>query len=371
MERRKQKSDQRSFDLACSALKKDAFSMTTLRGIFSSRVAYTGLAVGVTLFVAVIAWQGLGEVAEAFGRARWGIIAIALLHLPPLWADAMGWRRLFPSGQRPSRCTMLRARWIGESINDLLPVFQMGGNVVKAWLLVCRGIQVSQAGASVIVDVTLVVMTQILFTLLGIGLVVPLLGSRGSLIVVAGTGIMAVLLVGFYVAQRRGFLSIVARVSRKVLGVSESFSVSNGAATIDAEVLRLYGERRTLAASGFWHILSWFLGVGEVWLALRLLGHPVNIGTALLFESLGQAIRTGAFAVPGALGVQEGGYILVGGALGIEPSIALALSLARRVRELLLGLPGLAVWQASTLHRVLLSGLDDAAAPPSGPEELP
>jgi len=345
--------------------------MKTLRGIFRSRAASIGLLVGIALFVAIIAWQGVGEVAEALGRAGWGIIAIALFHLPPLWADSMGWRSLFPPPQRPPWLRTLRARWIGESINDLLPVLQMGGNVVKAWLLVGRGVQVSQAGGSVIVDVTLVVMTQILFTLFGIALVVPLLGSKGSFIVVlAGTGIMAVLLAGFYAAQRRGFLSIVARVSRRVLGVSESVSFSNGAASIDAEVLRLYSNPRTLVTSGCWHILGWFLGVGEVWFALRLLGHPVDIGTALLFESLGQAVRTGAFAVPGALGIQEGGYILIGRALGIEPSIALALSLARRVRELLVGLPGLAVWQASTIHRLLPRSSDDAAAPPSRPERM-
>jgi uncharacterized membrane protein YbhN (UPF0104 family) len=108
-----------------------------------------------------------------------------------------------------------------------------------------------------------------------------------------------------------------------------------------------------LFISGFWHMAAWLLGVAEVWFALSLPGHPVGIGAALLFESLGQAIRTGAFAVPGGLGVQEGGYVLVGAALGIEPGVALALSLARRVRELLLGLPGLAVWQASAIRRSL------------------
>jgi putative membrane protein len=346
----------------------DTAPINTLRGILRSRAGYTGLVAGVGLFAAIIAWQGVGDVAKALSQAGWGIIAIVLLHFPPLWADAMGWRSLFPPGQRPPRRTMLRARWIGESINDLLPVLQMGGNVVKAWLLVGRGIQVDRAGASVVVDVTMVVLTQILFTLLGIGIVAPTLGSRGSLLVVlAGTGIMAILLAGFYAAQRRGFFSIVVRVSRRILGETEWLTFSNGAATIDVEVLRLYRERRTLAVSGFWHILSWFLGIGEVWVALRLLGHPVGLGTALLFESLGQAIRTGAFAVPGALGIQEGGYILVGGALGIEPGIALALSLARRVRELLLGLPGLAAWQTSTIHRVFLRGLGNEVVPPSGP----
>jgi len=327
--------------------------MKLLRGFLGSRGAYGGLAVGVFLFAAVIAWQGLDDVTTALRRAGWGILAVALLHLPQVWADAMGWRRLVPSEQQPARRTIIWARWIGESINDLLPVLQMGGNVVKAWLLANRGVRVGPAGASVVVDVTLVVLTQILFTLFGVSLLIPSLGGGGALLVVlVGTGTMTALLAGFYAVQRRGFFGLLVRMSKRILGASEWGSFSEGATTMDADVLRLYGDRRALIASGCWHMLAWFVGIAEVWFALRLLGHPVDIRTALLFESLGQAIRTGAFAVPGALGVQEGGYVLVGSALGIEPGAALGLSLVRRARELLLGLPGLASWQASTIRRV-------------------
>ena len=64
-----------------------------------------------------------------------------------------------------------------------------------------------------------------------------------------------------------------------------------------------------------------------------------------MLESLGQAVRAGAFAVPGALGVQEGGYVMLGRVVGLGPETALALSLAKRVRELVLGIPGLIAWQ--------------------------
>jgi uncharacterized membrane protein YbhN (UPF0104 family) len=62
---------------------------------------------------------------------------------------------------------------------------------------------------------------------------------------------------------------------------------------------------------------------------------------ALLLESLGQAIRGAAFFVPGSLGVQEGGYLLLAPLVGLSADAALALSLAKRTRELLLGVPGL------------------------------
>jgi putative membrane protein len=333
--------------------------MTQLATLLRSRGAWAGLGVGVALLAVVIAWQGIADVIVALHRAGWGMLIIALLHLPQLWADAVGWSRLFPPGQRPRFRTTFLGRWVGESINDLLPVLQMGGNIVKSMMLMDRGVHVGKAGASVVVDVTLVVLSQIVFTLFGLCLAAPYLHRGGSLLaIVAGVVIIAILLGGFYIAQRRGFFGLMVRVSRRMLGEPHCGSAANGAATIDAEILWLYGQRRLVMSGGCWHLLGWFLGVGEVWFALQVLGHPVSIGTALLFESLAQAIRTGAFAVPGALGVQEGGYVLMGSALGIEPGVALALSFARRIRELLLGLPGLAVWQASIIRRKVIGGGD-------------
>jgi hypothetical protein len=69
------------------------------------------------------------------------------------------------------------------------------------------------------------------------------------------------------------------------------------------------------------------------------------LSEALILESLGQAIRAAAFAIPGALGVQESGFIVLGGVLGVPPAPSLALSLVKRARELALGLPGLIAWQ--------------------------
>jgi putative membrane protein len=328
--------------------------MKTFTSICRSRTASVSLALGIFLFASVIAWQGIGDVMNALGKAGWGLLVVALLHILPMWADAIGWRTLIPTGQMPSRRAMLQARWIGESINDLLPVFQMGGNVVKAWILAERGVQVGRAAASVVIDMTLIVLTQILFTLIGLCVATSILGSRRAILVIlAGAGIIAILLSGFYVAQRRGFFSFIVAVSKRFVGRPEWKSASKGAAMIDADVLQLYRERRTLIKSGCWHLAAWFLGVFEVWFALGILGHPVDIGTAFLFESLGQAIRTGAFAVPGGLGIQEGGYVMVGSVMGIEPAVALALSLARRVREILIGLPGLLVWQMSAIGQAL------------------
>ncbi|HZI32513.1 MAG TPA: hypothetical protein VFF11_09235, partial [Candidatus Binatia bacterium] len=52
-----------------------------------------------------------------------------------------------------------------------------------------------------------------------------------------------------------------------------------------------------------------------------------------------------AFLVPGALGVQEAGFVLFGHLLGLKPDVAVALAVIRRCRDLLLYAPGLVFWQ--------------------------
>ena len=54
------------------------------------------------------------------------------------------------------------------------------------------------------------------------------------------------------------------------------------------------------------HLTFWFFGALEVWVMLSFLGLPAGYPEALVIESLTQAIRGAAFAIPGALGAQEG-----------------------------------------------------------------
>jgi putative membrane protein len=319
--------------------------------------AYAGLALGLALFTLLIGYQGAREVGAALAAAGPGLLLVAAFHLVPMLANALGWRSLFESRRRLSIAAMLRARWIGESVNGLLPVLQVGGNVVKAQLVAARGIDVPTAGASVVVDVMLMVSTQVAFTLTGAGLLVAIAGG-GQLVwsALIGAGTMALLVAGFYAAQRRNMFGGLARRVTAVLGSAPGGQFTASASALDVAVRALYRRPRAVAAGAAWHLASWIVGAGEVWLALNFLGHPVGIAQALLLESLGQAVRTAAFIVPGALGVQEGGYLVLGTALGLTPQTALALSLAKRVREIVLGVPGLIAWQAEAVSAFVRPG---------------
>ena len=116
--------------------------------------------------------------------------------------------------------------------------------------------------------------------------------------------------------------------------------IANHAREIDLRVVALYREQGRFALSVFWRTLSLMLETSEVWLACYLFGHPIAF-----LKSLTSTLNNIVFFIPNAYGVQEGGYVLVGNLLGFTPEFSLAVSLATRVRELLIDLPGLLVWQ--------------------------
>ena len=94
-----------------------------------------------------------------------------------------------------------------------------------------------------------------------------------------------------------------------------------------------------------WNLAGWFVGAIEVWVVLKFMGYQVDFGDAVVIESLMHAVRAAAFAVPGALGAQEGGLIVLCAIFGVPPEAALALSLVKRIPDLVIGVPGLVAWQ--------------------------
>jgi hypothetical protein len=78
---------------------------------------------------------------------------------------------------------------------------------------------------------------------------------------------------------------------------------------------------------------------------LKLFGHPVSITAAIALESMTQAVRHVAFVIPAGLGVQEAGLVLFGHVLGIGGELGLAISMVKRMREVLWGLASLVSWQ--------------------------
>lgn len=304
---------------------------------------------GLALIAALIAWHGAAEVTAAIALAGWGIAAIGLAHLGTLLADTLGWQTLLRRSGRPSLRVLMLQRWICSSINGLLPVAQIGGDLARARLLARSGVGGAAAGASVVVDLTAGLMTQIGFATTGVLLLAHHLSTQGAdlggAVELAGALVLlGFLLAGFGVSQRYGLFLQLARVTHRVAGDRFRAQLAGSAAALDAEIRDRYRRWWGVLACGAWRLLGWLLGSVEIWLAGRALGMPIRMVDAVVLESLGQAVRSAGFFVPGGLGVQEGGILIGGMALGLTPELVLATALLKRARELLYGIPGLLAW---------------------------
>jgi len=335
-----------------------------------TRAAKWLLTAGALLFIGVLASQGLPAVLSALAAAGWGLLLVALFHLLPLVLDAAAIRVLFAPGATPNamRDSVL-TRWAGESANSFLPAGQIGGPVLMARHLAHRGMAMQDAAAAITVSTTLQTVAQIIFALTGVALLGAQAGHLSEhalrMSALVASGFLAIQIGGFYFLQRRGFFSKLIRAANRFAGRRDWSHWVSRAEAIDQAIQGIYGRGSGVAASFLLSLLGWVVGTGEVYLVLVLLDHPVSWLQALLLESLGQAIRGAAFAVPGALGVQEGGYLLLAPLAGLPADVALALSLAKRAREILLGLPGLLyLHRAERLHLSERGGAVTRPVPP-------
>ena len=310
-----------------------------------SRVRGLLFAGGVLLFIGILITHGVPVILATLSEAGWGRLLVAAFHLLPLWLDALAIDVLLTAGPSATLRNAVMARWAGESANSLMPAGQIGGPVLMARHLTLRGLRMSDAAAAITVSTTLQSVAQILFALLG----VILLGAREGHLdesAVRNGALMACFVLccvvaGFYAMQRRGLYAKLVRAASRFRRPGGSSGWMNHAESIDQAVQVLYGRTGAVVASFVSSLVGWLAGTGEAFLILVLLGHPVSWLDALLLESLGQGIRGASFAVPGAVGVQEGGYLLLAPIAGLTPDTALGVSLAKRARELLLGVPGL------------------------------
>ncbi len=302
---------------------------------------------GLALFTALIAWFGAAEITDALLVIGWGILAVSLFRLALLTFDLLSWRVLLDSGNRRSFARLFWIRWVADSINTLLPVARVGGEILRAHMLHRRSVDGAVAGASVMVDVTAGIFTQLLFSVVGVIAFVLVVGAGEStnLNLSIGLVLFGLGVTGFYLVQRSGLFSVLARVAGQTIDGAAWRKLTGAAIEFDTATTALYQNKSAVALCCFWRIVGWVSGTAEVWLILYLLGHPVSFAEAFILESLGQAARSAGFMVPGGIGIQEGGLLLIGAHLGLTPELALALSLAKRAREIIVGVPCLIVWQ--------------------------
>ncbi len=310
-------------------------------------------AIGLAAALWALGREGWGQVLAS--AARTGLGGFALLCLVTIATFVLlggAWLAAVPGEPLRRIGRFAWARAARDAANYLLPFSQLGALVVGARTLLAGGIGQSRIYAAMIVDLTTEMAAQLLFTLFalwafGTALAGPHDSAHLLPVLWIGLGIATAIMLAFLILQRpalrfAAFLAvrILPRASLLAEGVGEQLTL-------------VYGRRWRVLVSFLLNFAAWGATAFWSWAALRLMGAEASLWHAAALESAIFALRSAAFFVPGALGVQEAGYTLLAPLVGIDPRAALALSLVKRARDVALGVPTLLIWQAGEMRSSL------------------
>lgn len=308
-------------------------------------VTLAGLGLGAYLVVN----HGWHDVLSALRAVGWGgLTAITVFHAVPTLLCGLAWWVLLRPHLDDGWFPYFWLRWIRDGTDGVIPILPVSGELVATRILNLRG--TAFAGAGVIVDVTAELFGQLLFAVLGFVLLIATHpASHYKTWIGLGIGVMVVQFGGFYIAQKKGLFRLIERplewLRRRRRASAPEPIESEADRTLHEQILQLHARHGIFAGSVALHLVAWVAGALEVWMALQLMGHPLDFTGILVIESLVCATRSVTFFVPLNAGVQEAAFVLVGSLIGLPADLALAVSLIKRARDMLKGLPALLVWQ--------------------------
>jgi uncharacterized protein (TIRG00374 family) len=309
------------------------------------------LGIAVVFFIWILNEVGWDTIGHYLWQVGWYWPLLLLPYGLVNLLESLAWR--YTLLQVPPRTTLWRLFWLrlgGESLNQLTPTASLGGEPFKASRLQADGVPLEMATASVVISKGLLVLSLTLYIFVGLALApvfLPDVAKHMLFLCLAALGLATVGII-FVALQRRGPCGNSFRFLSRRGWVPHFLRDQEGfLKNLDTALSQFYHHypARALFSFGLF-FFSWFLHSVEVYIIFRLLGHPLSYGLVICLDSLAMLFTALGFFIPAAMGVQEGGNILL--ALGFDLGFTLgaAFSILRRIREafwLCLGL--VVVWR--------------------------
>lgn len=298
-------------------------------------------AAGLALFAWCVHRAGVGEITGAFTNLGWW----ALPGLAPFFVvtmfDTLGWRFAFGKegtfGLGFSR--LLRIRWAGEAINSFFPSAYIGGEAIKVHLLRKRGVPSLHGASSVVAGKTAQVFAQVAFIALGALCGGANLASdspaRRGMFAVTGTA-FAIVLILFWL-QKRGIFTTLLALSQKVgLHIRSLADRAGSLRRLDHRIFDFYRKEPGLFGLSFLaYLCGWMTDTLEILIVSYLLGMPVDWSQAIAVEAFISVAKALGLFIPGALGVQEAGFVFLFLLFGLPAALGVSYAIFRRGRELI------------------------------------
>jgi glycosyltransferase 2 family protein len=282
-----------------------------------------------------VGWDAISHHLKLVG---WGWPIILLPYLCFNLLNSISWRLTIETP--PSSLTIRHLFFIrlaGEAINALTPAASLGGEPLKALLLQKSGVSLTNATASVLISKGIMVLGLVAYALMGIIMSFSLLLLPKGWVIGLTFAAIALGLAGviFILGQNQGLCRIGINVLQKFKLLPRRLQEQKEALyRLDAHIASYYQHhRREFYMAIGCLFLGWLFHGLEVYIIFYLLDHPLSLTTALCFDALATLVASAAFFIPGNLGVQDGGNVLLAIGLQLGAVLGATFAVIRRLRE--------------------------------------
>ena len=295
--------------------------------------------VGAGVLVWLVLHIGLPTLAGELHKLGANLLWVLLPSVAMYFFEALGWRvTLGRHARKIGFGRLFLIRMAGEAVNFTTPAAYLGGEPMKAYLLSRYSVPLVDGLASVVTAKTIMTLAEILFILMGIGLALGLLNRSGEVISAAFIS-LAILALGaglFLAVQRRGLFVGLLRVLEHIgLRIAWLKTREHKLIALDEAISRFYAQDKLGFAYAFLlFFLGWAVESAEVYLILYFLGQPIDMVTAFALAALAEFVKSGTAFIPGSIGGQEAGTLVLLVAFGYTEGVGIAFAIVRRVREI-------------------------------------
>lgn len=301
-------------------------------------------AAGLALFAALVHGVGIEGLIEDLRDFGWALAGVVAFEIAIDACNTAAWRKTLPPFAPVGFALLFWVRQAGVAINQLTPTATVGGEIAKAMLLRPR-LPTAATGASLVAARMSYALGQAILVMLGLSAVLARTRDTPDLALAIVMAFVATVAgtIGFVWLQRRGIFAPLVAAARR-LGVARALldRLYAGSEALDHQLAGYYRDRPSaFLGSIAWHVAGQLVGLLQLAFILSALGTPTDLATCLAIEAFALVLDSAAFLVPGRIGVQEAGRVLVFTTFGLGPATGLAVAVIIRLTQLVVAALGM------------------------------
>jgi hypothetical protein len=310
-------------------------------------IRLTFLIAGLGLLVHLIIQIGPQNIFSAILRLGWNVVWVTLIYSASEMIRAVALWKSLPEGESRPYLKMLGTRLSGEAVRNLTFTGPFVGEPLKAWLLRKTGLPTAVAFAAVITEYLVYTFVSAAIGLAGLWYMLDHVELGRDISVVAR--VIAYSMAGFLVVSAIAIVFRIYLIGAVIRGISRLPLVGKripwdraGVRRMEDLLFDVFREHPYRFATIFaLDCAAHALLIVELYWIVSSSGIPFRMFHAFLIEATTKFMTLAFFFVPMQLGIAEKTYSIVFDALTLPAAAAVAMSLVRRLRTIIVTVLGL------------------------------